>query len=201
VFAREQGALVPARQVASAKSWLSNAAVDRTAPLLPWASEGPLKLSPVEASARVLRHLRDAWNHEHPGDAARGQPIVLTVPASFDEEARELTVQAARAAGFATSRCSRSRWPRSTPGSPSRHRTKESGPGQTCLRSALRRAARSSSVCDVGGGTPTSAWIRGGADFIRTAELDLSSASPSASTCCSAATTSTSRSRSTSSGC
>jgi molecular chaperone DnaK (HSP70) len=101
VFAREQGALVPARQVASAKSWLSNAAVDRTAPLLPWASDHPLKLSPVDASARVLRHLRDAWNHEHPAARLEDQPIVLTVPASFDEEARELTVQAARETGFA----------------------------------------------------------------------------------------------------
>jgi molecular chaperone DnaK (HSP70) len=100
VHAREQGALVPARQVASAKSWLSNAAVDRTAALLPWASDHPLKLSPVEASARVLRHLRDAWNHTHPGVRLEDQPIVLTVPASFDEEARELTVQAAREAGF-----------------------------------------------------------------------------------------------------
>jgi molecular chaperone DnaK (HSP70) len=101
LFAREQGALVPARQVASAKSWLSNAAVDRTAPLLPWASDHPLKLSPVDASGRVLRHLRDAWNHEHPAVRLEDQPIVLTVPASFDEEARELTVQAAREAGFA----------------------------------------------------------------------------------------------------
>jgi hypothetical protein len=100
ILAREQGALVPARQVASAKSWLSNAAVDRTAPLLPWASDHPLKLSPVDASARVLRHLRDAWNHEHAAARLEDQPIVLTVPASFDEEARELTVQAARDAGF-----------------------------------------------------------------------------------------------------
>jgi hypothetical protein len=87
--------------VASAKSWLSNDAVDRTAPLLPWASDYAIKLSPVDASARVLRHLRDAWNHEHPAARLEDQPIVLTVPASFDEEARELTVQAAREAGFA----------------------------------------------------------------------------------------------------
>jgi molecular chaperone DnaK (HSP70) len=103
VFARDEGALVPARQVASAKSWLANARVDRTAPLLPWGAESGPKLSPVEASARLLAHLRDAWNHEHAGTDAvplEQHPIVLTVPASFDEEARELTADAARLARF-----------------------------------------------------------------------------------------------------
>src|SRR5512145_3136219 len=66
-FARDEGALVPARQIASAKSWLSNARVDRTAPLLPWGTDAATKLSPVEASARVLAHLRDAWNHTKAG--------------------------------------------------------------------------------------------------------------------------------------
>jgi molecular chaperone DnaK (HSP70) len=103
-FARDHGALVPGRQVSSSKSWLSNALVDRTAALLPWGSEGGPRISPVDASAAVLAHFRDAWKHEHAaeGEGARleRQPIVLTVPASFDEEARELTVQAARAAGF-----------------------------------------------------------------------------------------------------
>ena len=103
VLAREHGALVPGRQVASAKSWLSNTLVDRTAALLPWGSSDGPKLSPVDASARLLAHLRDAWNHEQTAEPPRrleGLPIVLTVPASFDEEARELTVAAARAAGF-----------------------------------------------------------------------------------------------------
>jgi molecular chaperone DnaK (HSP70) len=104
VFAREQGALVPSRQVSSAKSWLSNPSVDRTAPLLPWASDESTKISPVEASARLLRHLRDAWNHSRAGEdetkRLERQSVVLTVPASFDEEARELTVQAARDAGL-----------------------------------------------------------------------------------------------------
>ena len=103
VLARDHGALVPGRQVASAKSWLSNALVDRTAALLPWAVDESPKLSPVQASAQLLTHLRDAWNHEQAGDTAvrlESLPIVLTVPASFDEEARELTVAAARAAGF-----------------------------------------------------------------------------------------------------
>lgn len=102
LFAREEGALVPARQIASAKSWLSNPRVDRTAPLLPWGTETGPKLSPVQASSRLLAHLRDAWNHtrgESDG-ALETRPVVVTVPASFDEEARELTVEAATAAGF-----------------------------------------------------------------------------------------------------
>jgi molecular chaperone DnaK (HSP70) len=108
VFARDHGALVPARQVSSTKSWLSNVLVDRTAPLLPWGVEGGPRISPVDASTRVLAHFRDAWNHAHASDGERhsleGLPLIVTVPASFDEEARELTVQAARAAGFETLR-------------------------------------------------------------------------------------------------
>ncbi|MBA3713923.1 MAG: Hsp70 family protein [Pyrinomonadaceae bacterium] len=113
-LAREQGALVPGRQVSSAKSWLSLSSVDRTADILPWGAEQPEhSCSPVAASARYLAHLRDAWNYVmasngEGGDEAGGvdelrfeqQEIVLTVPASFDEEARELTVQAARDAGL-----------------------------------------------------------------------------------------------------
>jgi len=103
VFAREQGALVPGRQVSSAKSWLSHGAVDRRAKILPWAADQPEQsCSPVEASASYLAHIRDAWNHRFTADESRfeRQEIVLTVPASFDEEARELTVEAARAAGI-----------------------------------------------------------------------------------------------------
>jgi molecular chaperone DnaK (HSP70) len=105
VFAREQGALVPGRQVNSAKSWLCHDAVDRTARILPWGAQQPDQAcSPVEASTRYLAHMRDAWNHTMAGgsDELRfeRQEIVLTVPASFDEEARELTVKAARDAGF-----------------------------------------------------------------------------------------------------
>ena len=107
VFAREQGALVPGRQVTSAKSWLCHDAVDRTAKILPWGAEHTEQAcSPVEASTRYLAHLRDAWNHTMAAgdDELRfeRQDIVLTVPASFDEEARELTVKAARDAGFQT---------------------------------------------------------------------------------------------------
>jgi hypothetical protein len=78
--------------------------VDRTAALLPWGTESGPKLSAVEASTHLLAHLRDAWNHDYPSPdhtlRLERRPIVLTVPASFDEEARELTVQAARDAGF-----------------------------------------------------------------------------------------------------
>ena len=102
-FARDRGTELPHRLVSSAKSWLSNRSVDRRAALLPWMSDA-LRISPVEASARVLSHVRDAWNHvEAAADPAlrfEDQSIVLTVPASFDEEARELTVEAARASGL-----------------------------------------------------------------------------------------------------
>jgi molecular chaperone DnaK (HSP70) len=100
-YAREQGALVPTKSVHSAKSWLSNPEVDRTAKILPWdAQEGGRVLSPVDVSAAILTTLRDAWNQTHPNSPLASHDIVLTVPASFDEEARELTVQAAREAGM-----------------------------------------------------------------------------------------------------
>jgi molecular chaperone DnaK (HSP70) len=100
-YAREQGALVPTKSVHSAKSWLSNPEVDRNAKILPWdAQEAGRVHSPVEVSSAILAHIRDAWNQAHPADPLAAQDIVLTVPASFDEEARELTVQAARDAGL-----------------------------------------------------------------------------------------------------
>ncbi|HTP86968.1 MAG TPA: Hsp70 family protein [Bryobacteraceae bacterium] len=100
-YAREQGALVPTRSVHSAKSWLSNPDVDRTAKILPWdAQEGGRVLSPVDVSTEILRTIRDAWNEARTGQPLSEQDVVLTVPASFDEEARELTVQAAREAGI-----------------------------------------------------------------------------------------------------
>jgi hypothetical protein len=100
-YARDQGALTPTRLVHSAKSWLSNPEVDRTAKILPWDSQETGRvLSPVEVSARFLAHLREAWDRARPEPMAE-QEIVLTVPASFDEEARELTVQAAAEAGLA----------------------------------------------------------------------------------------------------
>jgi hypothetical protein len=100
VFAREQGVLVPTQCVHSAKSWLSNPEVDRTAKILPWdAQEGGRVLSPVEVSTRIVKYLADAWQQKH-GSPISEHSVVLTVPASFDEEARELTVMAARKAGI-----------------------------------------------------------------------------------------------------
>ncbi len=101
VDAREQGALVPTKLVHSAKSWLSNPGVDRNAKILPWdAPEGARVLSPVEVSARFLSKIRESWETAKAGPIG-DHDIVLTVPASFDEEARELTVQAAQEAGIA----------------------------------------------------------------------------------------------------
>jgi len=105
VFARDRGALAPGRQVSSAKSWLAHGAVDRRAAFLPWGATGDSPhISPVAASAQYLMHMRDAWNATVASDdeALRfeHQTIVLTVPSSFDEEARELTVEAAQAAGL-----------------------------------------------------------------------------------------------------
>ncbi len=100
-LARRLGAQVPGRLVASAKSWLSHAAVDRLAPILPWgaADEVP-KVSPVQASASYLAHVRAAWNRRFPDAPLERQEVVLTVPASFDDAARALTLEAARAAGL-----------------------------------------------------------------------------------------------------
>lgn len=99
-FARDRGAEVPNRLISSAKSWLCHTGVDRNGKILPWeADEDSPRLSPVEASAALLRHLRDAWNHAmaQGNDHLRleNQEVVITVPASFDAVARTLTMQAA----------------------------------------------------------------------------------------------------------
>src|SRR6516165_2218674 len=104
-FARNHGSQVPTRLVSSAKSWLCHAGVDRRAPILPFkAPEGGRRVSPLEASTMVLRHFCEAWNHsigrEIPEYRLEQQDIILTVPASFDAIARELTVEAARGAGL-----------------------------------------------------------------------------------------------------
>ncbi len=104
-LARARGADLPHRLVSSAKSWLCNSAIDRTAQVLPWRGterdhpDGE-RASPVNASARYLAHLRAAWDDAHPDDALAEQEVYLTVPASFDAVARELTVVAAREAGL-----------------------------------------------------------------------------------------------------
>jgi molecular chaperone DnaK (HSP70) len=100
-YARRRGGDVAGRLVASSKSWLVHPSVDRSAAILPWGSEeGVPKLSPVEAATRLLAHVRVTWDAAHPDAPLAGQDVVLTVPASFDEVARELTVEAARRAGL-----------------------------------------------------------------------------------------------------
>jgi molecular chaperone DnaK (HSP70) len=105
VFARNFGSQVPTRLVSSAKSWLSHEGIDRRAPVLPWkAPEESRRVSPVEANTLYLKHLVECWNQQIAGDMADNrleqQDIILTVPASFDAVARELTVESARAAGL-----------------------------------------------------------------------------------------------------
>jgi molecular chaperone DnaK (HSP70) len=106
-FARSHGVKVPTRLISSAKSWLSHPGVDRTSALLPWQAPADVeKLSPVEVSARYLRHLVEAWDQKHASGRGKqegqieAQEVILTVPASFDAAARELTMQAAMQAGL-----------------------------------------------------------------------------------------------------
>ncbi len=104
-FARNHGSQVPAHLVASAKSWLCFSGIDRRAPVLPWkAPEDARHVSPLEATSRYLRHLAEAWGDRIAREVADNrldrQDVILTVPASFDAVARELTVEAARAAGL-----------------------------------------------------------------------------------------------------
>ncbi|MFH4869443.1 Hsp70 family protein [Vibrio diabolicus] len=100
-WARELGAKVEGRQVSSAKSWLSHQAVDRSSDILPWAGAQDVdKVSPVIASASYLNHIRQAWNYRHPSNKLEDQDVVVTVPASFDETARKLTLEAAGLAGL-----------------------------------------------------------------------------------------------------
>ena len=100
-LAKKRGAESAVRLVHSAKSWLSHSGVDRTAAILPLHLEdSPAKISPVEASKRYLQHLRAAWNQEHPEAVFENQQVLVTVPASFDAVARDLTVRAADEAGY-----------------------------------------------------------------------------------------------------
>jgi len=104
-FARDMAALQPGKVVSSAKSWLCYDGIDRHSECLPFSrTEAPRRISPVTASRYYLEHLRDAWNHAlAKGDAEarlEKQTVMLTVPASFDAVARELTVEAATEAGL-----------------------------------------------------------------------------------------------------
>lgn len=170
-FARNHGAKVPGRLVSSAKSWLCHPGVDRTAPLLPWTAPPDVpRLSPLEVSVRYLKHMVQAWNHApHRAEADRleDQTVVLTVPASFDDVARNLTMQAAKEAGLkyvslleepqAAFYC----WL----GLSDPHEVTKMAPGMRCL------------VVDVGGGTSDFSLIRadeetGELSFIREAVGD-----------------------------
>ncbi len=104
-FARRRGTEAPERFVASAKSWLCHPGVDRTAPILPWGGAEDLaldvpRISPLDASTRYLIHVREAWDLAHREARLASQDLVLTVPASFDDDARELTRLAAERAGL-----------------------------------------------------------------------------------------------------
>lgn len=101
-LARQLGSRTPLRLISSAKSWLCHPGIDRRAACLPIQAPDEIEqLSPLEASIRILRHLRAAWNHAHPDAPLAEQSVTLTVPASFDPAARELTAEAAEAAGLA----------------------------------------------------------------------------------------------------
>lgn len=102
-FAKDRAALVPGRVIASAKSWLSHAGVDRRAALLPFGASADSdvpRMSPVDVQARLLSHVREAWDAAHPTAKLADQHVVLTVPASFDAVAKSLTEEAAAQAGL-----------------------------------------------------------------------------------------------------
>lgn len=103
-YARGRGGEVPGRLVSSAKSWLSHPSVDRDAAILPWGApdEGTdlPRISPIDASARYLLHVKRTWDDAFPSAPLAEQEVILTVPASFDEVARELTLEAAKRAGL-----------------------------------------------------------------------------------------------------
>ena len=171
LFARNHGAKVPGRQVSSAKSWLCHPGVDRTAPLLPWAGPPDVpRLSPLEVSAKYLKHIVEAWNAapgRKPADHLEEQSVVVTVPASFDDVARNLTAEAAKQAGLKNvtlleePQAAFYAWLGT-------HSPQEAGmlkPGMRCL------------VIDVGGGTSDFSLIRAGEEkgeltFIRDAVGD-----------------------------
>lgn len=104
IFARERGAELPARLIASAKSWLCHSGIDRRAKILPISADEKLadfnKMSPLEACSELLRHLREAWDFSMTEAVFSNQEILITVPASFDPSARQLVLEAAEIAGY-----------------------------------------------------------------------------------------------------
>ncbi len=100
-IARNLGSKTPIRLVSSAKSWLCHAGVDCKSPILPTeAPEDVERVSPFQASVAYLQHISDAWHYKYPNAPLSQQDLVITVPASFDPAARELTVEAARSVGL-----------------------------------------------------------------------------------------------------
>ena len=100
-IARQLGARTPIRLVASAKSWLCHSGVDCRSTILPAQAPAEVeRISPLQASIHYLEHIRNAWDHKNPEYPLRDQSVVLTVPASFDPAARELTLEAARSSGI-----------------------------------------------------------------------------------------------------
>ncbi|MCI0654127.1 MAG: Hsp70 family protein, partial [Methylococcaceae bacterium] len=100
-LARQLGSKTPIRLVSSAKSWLCHSGVDCRSAILPVeAPEEVKRISPLEASIRYLEHMKAAWDYEHPDAPLEKQDLVITVPASFDPAARELTAEAARTTGI-----------------------------------------------------------------------------------------------------
>lgn len=153
-FAERRGREVPGRLIQSAKSWLCHPGVDRSAAILPWGMEDPSldKLSPIEASCRLLEHLRRVWDAAHPETPLAAQQIVLTVPASFDAVARELTLRAAHQAGLAVRLLEE-------PQAAFYDYLASQGPDSLVALLAHGRSA-SVLVCDVGGGTTDLTLIR-----------------------------------------
>jgi len=145
-YARRRGKEVPGRSVVSAKSWLCHDGVDRNAPILPWGAEdGTPQISPVDASAAVLHHVNLAWDEAHPDAPLRKQEIVVTVPASFDEVSRELTLAAAERSGLKVTLLEE----------PQAAFYDYLAHGRAELVALLKKNKRNLSilVCDVGGGT------------------------------------------------
>lgn len=153
-YALEQSAYLPGRVVLSAKSWLCHGGVDRTNKILPWRSDEvppSEKLSPIEASAQFLRYVREAWDSRYAEEAPFAEQIVtITVPASFDEIAQQLTLEAARLAAYPAN-TSLIEEPQAA-----FYAWLEAHPSADELEGALPRlrdAAQTILVCDVGGGT------------------------------------------------
>lgn len=153
-YARQRGMEVPGRAVLSAKSWLCHSGVDREEAILPWGTEDEeiSKISPVEASAKVLAYVRDRWREvfsEHPLEA---QEIVLTVPASFDPAARELTLTAVAKAGLTVKLLEEPQ---------AAFHDWVDRQGERALAELLnQRSETTVLVCDVGGGTTDFTLIR-----------------------------------------